>query len=108
MLDMTKQAANGECFNVGSGSKISIKEIAETLIKLSGKKISPVINNEFREGDIRHCFADISKIRNKLGYSPKIDFVKQMKEIEQWSAQELATDNAEKMQEELRRRGMIK
>ena len=46
--------------------------------------IKPIITNKFRKGDIRYCFTDISKIRQKLGYRPKISFEDGIEELIHW------------------------
>ena len=59
------------------------------------------------KGDITHCFADIAKIKNKLGYEPKIDFEPGMKELVEWGEKEEAVDKFEESHEELLRRGLV-
>lgn len=56
-------------FNIASGSRISIKELAELIMKLVGKNLK-VVFDEPRKGDVRHSLADISKARAELGYEP--------------------------------------
>lgn len=73
-----------DAFNVGSGEKIRIGEIAELLAKILKKNIKPEILQTYRVGDIRHCFADISKIEEKLGYKPKISIQEGMSELVEW------------------------
>ena len=48
-------------FNVGSGRSVSVNEIARTLARLLRKNIAPGVLEKYRVGDIRHCFADVSK-----------------------------------------------
>ena len=55
---MENDEANYQVFNVGTGEPRTIKGIAETLAKLYGKEITPTITNEYRKGDIRHCYED--------------------------------------------------
>jgi dTDP-L-rhamnose 4-epimerase len=74
VLAMENEAANGEIFNVGTGQPITIKEVAETISEKINLDLKPVFNQQYRIGDIRHCVADISKINNKLGYKPNINF----------------------------------
>ncbi|MEM0172593.1 MAG: GDP-mannose 4,6-dehydratase, partial [Thermoproteota archaeon] len=45
----------------------------------------PIISNKFRKGDIRHCFADISKAKELLGYEPKISIEEGFKELVIWA-----------------------
>jgi dTDP-L-rhamnose 4-epimerase len=108
-LVMKSSNADYEVFNVGNGEAINILEIAQALIKQynKGKELEPEITNKYRAGDIRHCFADISKIRNKIGYKPKVSFVDGMKELVEWGEKEHAIDKFEKAHEELLRRGLV-
>lgn len=73
-----------DVFNVGSGSSITIKHIAETLAGILNKKIAPEILNEYRVGDIRHCFADINKIQQVYGFKPRMSFFQGMTELVDW------------------------
>jgi dTDP-L-rhamnose 4-epimerase len=108
ILAMESSDANYEVFNVGTGKATNILEIAQMLIKLYNKdSINPEITNKFRAGDIRHCFADISKIKNKLGYEPKIDFEEGMKELVEWGEKEETVDKFEEAHEELKVRGLV-
>ena len=107
MLAMEKDEANYESFNVGSGQPITIKQIAKTIAKIYGKKIEPVITSQYRKGDIRHCFADITKIRQKLGYEPKVSFEDGMKELIKWSADREASDFVDYMKKELEDRKIL-
>ncbi len=96
-------------FNVGSGKSVSVNEIAGTLLRLYGKdgSIEPKIANKFRAGDIRHCFADTSKIR-KMGFEPKVDFESGMKELVGWGKTVDAEDKFTKAEDELEKKSLIK
>jgi UDP-glucose 4-epimerase len=65
-------------FNIGTGKRVSINELARLLIKLTGKDIKP-IHREPRAGDIRHSLADISKAK-QFGYNPKYNLEKGLRE----------------------------
>ena len=60
----------GEAINIGSGDNVSVAEIAEILSLEMKKHIPPKVLGKYRRGDIRHCFADISKARRLLGWQP--------------------------------------
>ena len=107
MLALEKDKANYEVFNVGSGVARSIKSIAEPLAKLCQVDISAEITGKFRKGDVRHCFSDISKIKDKLGFKPAISFEVGMKELIEWSDKEPSTDKFEQAYEELKEKGLI-
>lgn len=104
---MNSSNADYETFNVGSGKGLSIKEIASKIIELNGSNLSPEITNNFRKGDVRHCFADISRIRNKLEFEPKTSFEEGMKELIKWSSSVKAEDRFEDAAKELKERGLI-
>jgi len=70
--------------NVGSGNAVTVKELADTLARLLRKNIAPRVLDQYRIGDIRHCFADISKLRNLFGFTPKRDFEQGMSELVRW------------------------
>ncbi len=107
MLAMKSKAADYEIFNVGCGRPVTIKAVAETVAKLSGKNIKPTAINEYRKGDIRHCIADISKIENRLGFRPRVSFEEGMRELIKWSEGAKAVDMADKATKELLEHGLI-
>jgi dTDP-L-rhamnose 4-epimerase len=71
-------------FNVGSGQAITINEMAAVLARLLHKNIAPETLHEYRVGDIRHCFADISKLKEAFGIVPQHDFEQGMAELINW------------------------
>ena len=73
-----------DVFNVGSGQHIKTYEIAEILSRILKKDIKPEISNLYRKGDIRHCFADISKIEQTFGFKPQVQIEEGMKELIDW------------------------
>jgi UDP-glucose 4-epimerase len=64
----------GEVFNVGSGTSLSVKELADMIS-------SNQAHTEARKGDSRATLADISKIKAQLGWTPKISFAEGLKEL---------------------------
>lgn len=63
----------GEAFNVGTGGRLTINELVESLNELLGTDITPVYEDP-RPGDVRHSRADISKAKEMLGYEPDVTF----------------------------------
>jgi len=104
---MELNSANYESINIGSENPITIKGIAETIAEIYGSKVKPEIQNKFRKGDVRHCFADITKAGNKLEWKPKISFKEGMKEIIDWSRTVQAEDLFEKASKELKEKGLV-
>ena len=75
-----------DAFNVGSGKPITVTEMARVLARLLHKNIAPQIINKYRVGDIRHCFADITKIGRVFGFEPRRSFEAGMSELIEWVA----------------------
>lgn len=107
ILTMESSNANYKVFNVGTGKATNILEIAQMLINRYKKELKLEITNKYRAGDIRHCFADISKIKTKLEYNPKDDFEGGMKELVEWGEKEEAVDKFKGAHEELKVRGLV-
>jgi dTDP-L-rhamnose 4-epimerase len=76
-----------DVFNVGSGQSITVNDMARVLAHLLGKNIAPDIVNRYRVGDIRHCFADISKICQAYDWRPRHSFESGMEELISWVAE---------------------
>ncbi len=92
--------------NIGSGQPITITEIAELLAKSVGSRIAPVITNKFRAGDIRHCYANITRAQMELGYKPSVSHAEGFGELAEWLADQEAEDKAETSLSELSRYGL--
>jgi dTDP-L-rhamnose 4-epimerase len=107
ILSMEKESANYEIFNVGSGKPISIVEIANLLIRLLGKDLKPEITYKFRKGDVRHCYADISKIKEKIGFEPETTLEEGLKKLIEWAKGTKAIDKFEKAHKELKKKGLV-
>ena len=95
--------------NLGSGTRISILEVARTLSGLVGKSIEPLVLNTGRTFDVRHIFADITRARATLGFAPTITFEQGMAELIEWtrSNPEGSADFFDKALRELRERGLL-
>ncbi len=70
-------------FNAAGGKRISINELAKTVMNLCGKNLE-IVYEEVRPGDIKHSLADNSKAKEKFGYSPKFNIKNGLKETIQW------------------------
>jgi UDP-glucose 4-epimerase len=62
--------ATGEAYNVATGEAVTIRELAELLVDVTGVDVEPEHGPE-RDGDIDESLADISKARDRLGYEPE-------------------------------------
>lgn len=104
-LSMKSEKFDYGFFNVGTGRSLTIKEVAMILIKLYKKDITPEIVNQYRVGDIRHCYADITKIR-KNGFEPKVKLEEGMKRLAEWGEKIKAVDKVSQADLELAKRNL--
>lgn len=95
--------------NIGSGTPTSINEVAETLIDLYGKsdELSPQVANDYRQGDIRHCYADTEAAADKIGFEADVSLKKGMRELVEWGRKQDAKDQFETAHNELEQKGLI-
>ena len=105
-LALEQDGADGQAVNVGSGQGTSVLEIAETLARLLGKQIEPELPGKFRAGDIRHCFADVTRARGVLGFEAEVPFEQGLAELAEWLEGQAATDRFDEAAAELDRRGL--
>jgi dTDP-L-rhamnose 4-epimerase len=97
-----------DVFNIGSGQSRTIVSVAQDLARVMGRsQMTPSITAKYRAGDIRHCFADITKSERLLGFAPRVRFEDGLDELARYLADQIADDQAEKATEELLRRGLV-
>ena len=98
-----------EAINVGSGISTSVLTIAEKLQELLNIKVETQITGQFRLGDIRHNFANISKLNYLLFYKPSVNLELGMTRFINWvKKEEIMADGYEKSLEQLKNRGLLK
>jgi dTDP-L-rhamnose 4-epimerase len=106
MLAMERSDADGMALNVGSGQPISISEVARVLGDSLGTNIESEITGKYRAGDIRHCFADITRARQLLGYEPRHQFATGVQELVEWLSQQRAVDRVSEAAQQLTTYGL--
>jgi dTDP-L-rhamnose 4-epimerase len=80
--------------------------MAEMLVDIAGKRLKPEIVDQYRKGDIRHCYADITQAEG-LGYQPSISIYEGLQHLYNWSCQVEAIDQVESAHMELVSRGLV-
>lgn len=100
--------AFNQIFNLGTGNPISIKEVSLTLSKLLDLELPPTITSQFRPGDVRYCYADISKIKNALKWKPQYNFENGMKDLIDWGKSTTAVDKFDIASKKLILKGLVK
>ncbi|RAJ33456.1 NAD-dependent epimerase/dehydratase family protein [Pedobacter cryoconitis] len=109
ILGIEREEANGEVFNVGTGIAIDVITVATTLVENYGVEVPITITGNYRLGDIRHNFADMTKIAEKLNFKPKYSFSQGIKKFTDWvNKQDVENDNYAKSIEEMKSRGLLK
>lgn len=107
-LALEKPAASGHVINIGSGLAYSIADVATLLADAMGvPEIGPDIMSKARSGDIRNCFADISKARELLGFEPKYRLENALAPFVEWVRQTEAVDRGAEMKRQLEERGLV-
>jgi dTDP-L-rhamnose 4-epimerase len=102
----TKDAA-GEVFNIASGKQFTVKDLGESISRALGKDIAPEITGKYRAGDIRHCFADITKAQRVLGFEPRIGLEEGLADLADWLEGQIASDRVAESRKELAARGLM-
>jgi dTDP-L-rhamnose 4-epimerase len=107
LLALGNPHADGQIFNVGTGRPSSILELARTLSTRLGREIPLEPSGKYRIGDVRHCFADISKAQQLLGFAPRALFPEGLDNLLP-DASSAGVGVYEKAHEELQDRGLIR
>jgi len=109
ILGIEKDEANGEVFNVGLGVAIDVLTVANTLVKAYSSNSKITISKNYRLGDICHNYADLTKIKSKLGFEPKVSFEEGIRRFTKWvEEQEIMEDKYDKSIEEMKVKGLYK
>jgi len=96
-------------YNVGSGIGTDVLTVARTLAKAYGIDVPITITGNFRLGDIRHNIADISRIKQELGFIPSVHFRDGIASFSKWVlSQELAQDGYDNSIYEMKLKGLFK
>jgi dTDP-L-rhamnose 4-epimerase len=108
LLALEKDDANYTALNVGTGRPISIRQIFQMLASNLGKDVEPEIVGKYREGDIRHCVADISLIKSKLGYRPQVTLEDGIPQLIDWVREQQAINDSKRATAELEKHELVR
>jgi len=108
-LGIEKQEADGEIFNVGSGTPVSVMEVAQQLVKHYGIDVPLQVTGNYRLGDIRHNYADTNKIERLLGFKPSVSFAEGIKKFTDWVNNQTITESKyDQSVQEMKAKGLMK
>lgn len=109
ILGIEKKEANNHIFNVGTGVPIDVLAVANVLINAYKIEVPVVVTGQFRIGDIRHNFADMTKIKEILNFTPKVFFEEGIENFTNWVLQqEIQEDKLSDSLEEMKKKGLLK
>ncbi len=107
LLVMRSARADYAVLNVGTGSPVSIAQIGRLLARLYEVPVEPELTRKYRAGDIRHCYADISKLQ-ALGFRPSVSLEEGLRGLAAWGRGVDAEDRVEAAAKELEARGLTR
>ena len=109
ILGIEKEEANNEIFNVGTGVATDVLTVAKTLIDAYNIDVPVKVTGKFRLGDIRHNYAEMSKIKDLLGFKPKTFFKEGIQKFTKWVlSQGIEEDNLEASLVQMKKKGLLK
>lgn len=109
ILGLEKEEANNNVFNVGTGVATDVIAVANGLSTNYGIEVPIAVSGNYRLGDIRHNYADLTKIKSLLGFEPKVSFEQGLKKFTDWvNTQEVQEDQYQKSIDEMKAKGLYK
>jgi dTDP-L-rhamnose 4-epimerase len=108
LLAMDRPEADHQVFNLGTGIPASVGQVAEMLTQhLTAGKVKPQVLNQYRAGDIRHCYADLTKARQLLGFEPRISLQEGLDDLLAWVKEQTAVDRFAQVEKELATKSLV-
>ena len=104
---MQAPGAPGRAFNVATGARIRILDLARSLAELIAPGLEPEITAQFRAGDIRHCYASVAAAREVLGFEAGVGLEQGLPELASWVASQTVSERGDRAVADLRARGLI-
>src|SRR5437868_3714937 len=107
-LALATDRADGSTVNLGTGRATSILEVARAIAAGLGAEIEPEVVEQYRAGDIRHCYADTRLAEELLGFRSEIGFEDGMRDLLAWLEGQEAVDAVDTAREALLARGLAR
>lgn len=109
VLSLEAELTGCYALNVGSGDAIDVLSVAQKLKNIYGVGGKIEITGNYRVGDIRHNYADLKKIKDMLGYSPKVSFANGLERFAEWvKSEKIEKSLFERSIEEMKGKGIFK
>lgn len=109
ILGLESDKANNEVFNVGTGVPTDVMTVATTLLNQYGIDVPLNVTGNYRLGDIRHNYADLSRIKEMLGFQPAVSFNEGISKFIKWvKKQDIVEDKYAVSIDEMKKKGLFK
>jgi dTDP-L-rhamnose 4-epimerase len=107
-LALESPDAAGHAINISSGVAMTVAEAASrTIAAIGSSRLQPEVTGNYRSGDIRHCFADISLAESVLGWRPRVTLEHGLEDLASWLAGQKPIDRGMEARSELAARGLM-
>ncbi|GHV00787.1 nucleoside-diphosphate-sugar epimerase [Spirochaetia bacterium] len=108
-LGIKNEKADGNIFNIGTGIATEVLTVAQILVKQYDISVPITISGNYRLGDIRHNYADISLASSLLGFKPKWSFLEGIKKFTEWvNNQSVLEDEYDYSLKKMQEKGFLK
>jgi dTDP-L-rhamnose 4-epimerase len=104
-LSLTGEA---EVVNVGSGTALSLREVADILCSALGAAPNVELTSKFRVGDILGCYANLDRSSGLVGSDQRVTFREGLRTLLPWLERQAVDDRSEQVEAELRVKGVLK
>jgi dTDP-L-rhamnose 4-epimerase len=108
LLALESDDAVGHAMNLGTGRPSTVSDIARILADGLDVEIEGEIVDQYRAGDIRHCYADTRSAEKLLGFRASVSLEDGMRDLVRWLADQEAVDRVELATTELAQRGLTR
>jgi dTDP-L-rhamnose 4-epimerase len=108
LLALDSDDAVGQAVNLGTGLPTTVSDVGRILAEGLGLDIEGEIVDQYRAGDIRHCYADTRAAEKLLGFRASVSLEEGMKDLVRWVADQEAVDRVDHATTELAERGLTR
>ncbi|TKJ34350.1 UDP-glucose 4-epimerase [bacterium (candidate division B38) B3_B38] len=82
-LAAVEKGKTGKVYNIGGGNRVSLKYALGVIKRVVGEKLK-VKWDDFHRGDMRHTYADTTRAKRELHFTPQVDLEAGLKQQYQW------------------------